>query len=140
MKNFLKSIFCGGAHPRAPDATSGEAADQLDALQVGADAESESEAADSPSNVAAPAQGFTIEEIVADLVVHICTTMPDPRSPEEIDPRIHMYDAGYVTSITAADLLAHIEARYGVDISETKLIGPLQNLEALARHIQSPAS
>ncbi len=140
MKNFLKSIFYRGAHARASDKTSGEAADPLDAPQVGADADSDAEAADSPSKVAVPAQGFTLEEIVADLVVHVCTTMPDPRSPEEIDPRIHMYDAGYVTSITAADLLAHIEARYGVDISETKLIGPLQNLETLARHIQSPSS
>ncbi len=83
---------------------------------------------------------LTVEEILADLVAHVCATMPDPRPAEEIDTRIHMYDAGYVTSISAADLLAHIDARYGLDISETKLIGPLQNLEALARHIDSTPS
>ena len=65
--------------------------------------------------------------------------MPDPRPPEEIDDQIHMYDAGYLTSITAADLLAHVETQYGIDISETKLIGPLQNLAALATHIASNA-
>ena len=66
--------------------------------------------------------------------------MPDPRSPEEIDVDIHLYDAGYLTSITAADLLAHIDARYGVDISETQLVGALQNLTALVRHLDSPDS
>jgi hypothetical protein len=75
------------------------------------------------------------DEVLASLIAHICTTMPDARSPEEIDPHIHMYDAGYVTSITAADLLAHIDAHYQLDISETKLIGPLQNLAALSKFI-----
>jgi acyl carrier protein len=80
---------------------------------------------------------FTRAEILENLVAHICSTMPDPRTPEEIDDQIHMYDAGYLTSITAADLLAHIDTHYGLDISETQLIGPLQNLAALATYIES---
>lgn len=83
------------------------------------------------------ANDFTRNEILEDLVAHICSTMPDPRSPDEIDIRLHMYDAGYLTSITAADLLVHVDARYGIDISETQLIGPLQNLDALARYVES---
>lgn len=132
MIKFLKSIF-GGQTAREVSA------EQSDPTAAGENPRGEN-AAEPTSNSGAPVRAFTHDQIVSDLVAQICTTMPDPRPFEEIDVQIHMYDAGYVTSITAADLLAHIEGRYGVDISETKLIGPLQNLEALASHIESQSS
>lgn len=127
MIKYLKSIFSARAAGRS----------SREAAPAGGGTQSESDTAEPPSNASAPVRGFTHEQIITDLVAQICTTMPDPRPFEEIDTRIHMYDAGYVTSITAADLLAHIDGRYGVDISETKLIGPLQNLEALTSYIES---
>ena len=135
MRNFLKSLFGRGdeAQPSAP--RSNEAASKP-AVDVPVDAP-EAPAAN-PARTFAPAG--SLADILAELVAQVCETMPDPRTPEEIDTELHMYDAGYVTSITAADLLTHIDARYGVDISETKLIGPLQNLSALAKHIQAHTS
>ncbi len=127
MKNFLKSLF-GSA----------------DAADAKSDAPPEAEAPPpttaKPAPAAAPASGsdLSVEAIVDDLVAHILTTMPDPRPASEIDLHVHMFDAGYVTSISAADLLAHIQATYGLDISETKLIGPLQNIQALAAFIKQP--
>ena len=61
-------------------------------------------------------------------------------SVEEIDPHVHIYDAGYVNSITGADLLVHIEDRYDLYIRETDLVGSLSSLDALARHIVSAQS
>jgi len=124
MKKFVMSLF--GRDQNAPE--TGEAASPVKTAPA-------VEPADGPTIT----HDLSIEQIAADLVAHLCTTMPDPRPAEEIDLRVHIYDAGYVTSISAADLLAHIEQRYGLDISETKLIGPLQNLEALARYIHSSA-
>lgn len=132
MIKFLKSIFSA----KAADAS----ADQVEATPAGAVTHGGADTAEASPNASAPVRGFTREQILSDLVAQICATMPDPRPAEEIDTRVHMYDAGYVTSITAADLLAHIDARYGVDISETKLIGPLQNLEALASHIETQST
>ncbi len=124
MKKLLKSLFGGDSK-----------AEQSDVAAPSSRADPAT--SEAPAPTAAP-HDLSIEAITADLVAHVCTTMPDPRPAEEIDARVHMYDAGYVTSISAADLLAHIESRYGLDISETKLIGPLQNLEALAKYIHSP--
>jgi acyl carrier protein len=133
MFKFMKSIFGGKSGGKSGEKSGSDSSavssDQPDAQQPEGNTRSDT-----------PVTGFTREQIVIDLVAQVCTTMPDPRPFEEIDTRIHMYDAGYVTSITAADLLAHIESRYGVDISETKLIGPLQNIEALAGHIESELS
>ncbi|MBW2725050.1 MAG: acyl carrier protein [Deltaproteobacteria bacterium] len=138
MIKFLKSIFSAKAADASADQV--EAAPTPTPTPAGAVAHGEADTAAPSPNASARVRGSTREQILSDLVAQICATMPDPRPAEEIDPRVHMYDAGYVTSITAADLLAHIDARYGVDISETKLIGPLQNLEALVSHIETQST
>jgi acyl carrier protein len=138
MIKFLKSIFSAKAADASADQVEGSTTSTP--TLAGAVTHGEADTAEPSPNASAPARGSTREQILSDLVAQICATMPDPRPAEEIDPRVHMYDAGYVTSITAADLLAHIDARYGVDISETKLIGPLQNLEALVSHIETQST
>ncbi len=130
MKKFLKSLFGGGESADAGERDSGAGPSEGGSASGGA------------REAAAPGASaggeLSVEAIVEDLVGQICSTMPDPRPANEIDHHVHMFDAGYVTSISAADLLAHIQTRYGLDITETKLIGPLQNLEALANYIKSP--
>jgi acyl carrier protein len=126
VKRFFRSLFSGGSGDQPAAPAEGREPDIAQAREPVADR-------------VRPASRFTQDEILKDLVDHICSTMPDPRAPEEIDTQLHMYDAGYLTSITAADLIAHIDARYGLDISETKLVGRLQNLAALASYIESPA-
>ena len=128
MKKFIQSIFKGKA-PSEPG--------------VGPESESARSSQDSTQRSESdgrPGGALEIAAVIADLREFICTTMPDPLSPDEVDPMMHLYDAGYVTSISAADLLAHIESRYGMDVSETQLIGRLHNLDGLARHIVSSES
>jgi acyl carrier protein len=134
MRNFLKSLFGRGDDPSltSQTKTAPQAPVEPVAVAVAAD-----RAAAKPARKIVPAG--TLAEVLAELTTQVCETMPDRREPEEIDVELHMYDAGYVTSITAADLLAYIDERYGLDISETKLIGPLQNLAALAAHIHQHA-
>jgi len=129
MKNFLKSLFGGGGDGEASEAGAAPPAEAAPASPPQENAVSE----------AAAASELPVGAIVDDLVTHIRSTMPDPRPVEEIDLEVHMFDAGYVTSISAADLLAHIQSTYGLDISETRLIGPLQNIRALADYIKNPS-
>lgn len=145
MKKFLKSLFSGsGEEAIGPVGDVGVEAGK-DSRSIEAPPSPEPSFPDTPSseagNVDRRSSPASLEEsdIIAALVSQVCSTMPDPRPAEEIDPEIHMYDAGYVTSISAADLLAFVDEHYGLDISETKLIGPLQNLSALAKHIREHA-
>lgn len=129
MKRFFRSLIYGGSGDQPPDAEPIEKRDAGPAPSP-----------ESGSVRVSPAHNFTLDEILTDLLAHICTTMSDPPTPDEVDLQLHMFDAGYLTSITAADLIAHIDARYGIDISETQLIGPLQNLAALVRYVESGGS
>ena len=79
--------------------------------------------------------GQNRSEVLADLKRCICENSPDSLIEAELDSVAHLYDAGYVTSITAADLLVYIKERYDLVIPPVDLAGRLDNLEALVAHI-----
>jgi acyl carrier protein len=54
---------------------------------------------------------------------------------DEIDPRAHLFDAGYVDSMNSLTLLDFIEERYGVAVPEVELVGGLATLAALADYV-----
>ena len=56
-------------------------------------------------------------------------------TPDEIDARVHLFDAGYVDSMNALTLLDFIEERYGVVVPEVELVGGLSTLSALAGYV-----
>lgn len=68
---------------------------------------------------------------------HVIESSDGTLSPEQVDDREHLYDAGYLDSQSSASLLELIEAEYGVEVSETDLVGRLSSLEALAHHVQA---
>jgi len=53
----------------------------------------------------------------------------------EIDPDRHLFDHGYVDSLSAVMLLAHIEERWGIQIEDVELLESLTTLNALAARI-----
>lgn len=58
---------------------------------------------------------------------------------DQLDVRAHLLDSGYIDSLTATELLAEIERRYGVRLEEMDIVGRLCTLEALAREIETRA-
>ncbi|MEW6270855.1 MAG: acyl carrier protein [Thermodesulfobacteriota bacterium] len=56
---------------------------------------------------------------------------------DEIDPQAPLFDFGYVDSLSSVHLIETIRASYGVDVAEVDLVGRLNTLDALARHIAS---
>ena len=86
------------------------------------------------------AGGRTPDEVLCELGAYVRDSLPEGLDGEKIEPDVNMFDAGYVNSISAAELLAHIQSRYGVNIAESELIGRLDSLGALARHVASSAS
>ena len=47
----------------------------------------------------------------------------------------HLFDYGYVDSLSAVMFLSHIEEAYGVHIEDLDLIEKYTTLDAIARHV-----
>jgi acyl carrier protein len=52
-----------------------------------------------------------------------------------IDAKGHLFDYGYVDSLSAVMFLAHIEEKYGVHIEDMDLVEKYTTLEAVAQHV-----
>jgi acyl carrier protein len=72
-------------------------------------------------------------EISARLCKFLAEHSDGQLATNDIDPDEHLYDAGYVDSQSSVALLAFIEERWGVEISEVDLVGRLASVSALAR-------
>jgi len=88
----------------------------------------------------APAAGGSAEAILANLRAFVVKLSEGRVTAEAIDPKGHIFDYGYVDSFKSAELLAFIHKQYGVEIPEVHLVGRLNTLDALARHIQGQAA
>ena len=56
---------------------------------------------------------------------------------EEIDARCHLFDYGYVDSLSAVQFLALLEEDYGVRIEDAELLDQLSTLDAIAVRIRT---
>jgi acyl carrier protein len=56
-------------------------------------------------------------------------------TPDTIDPRASLFDFGYLDSLTAVTMIAHIESEYGVSVSEIDLVEELDHLQALVDRV-----
>lgn len=86
---------------------------------------------------AAPPSGTVgdAREVLADLEATVIRLSESKLAPGDLDPNGHMFDFGYVDSLSAVNLLGHIEERYGVSVPDVELVGRLSSLQALADHI-----
>jgi acyl carrier protein len=75
------------------------------------------------------------EALVAELRGYLAGISEGKLRAEEIDPAGHLFDAGYVDSLTAVMLVAHLEEAYGVRIEDMDLVERLTTLDALASHV-----
>jgi acyl carrier protein len=127
MKKLLRSLFsnsgASGEEPSTQDAATSTPREAVPRAGEGGAAE-----------------GRTPDEVLSELQVFVRESLPDGLDGEEIEAGVNIFDAGYVNSISGAELLAHIQSRYGVNIAESELIGRLDSLGALARHVASGSS
>jgi acyl carrier protein len=78
---------------------------------------------------------LSIQELVDGLRRTLIEIADGKLRPEDVSADAHMFDFGYVDSLSAVTFLAHIEERYGVRIEDIDLVERLSTLEALAAHI-----
>ncbi len=78
--------------------------------------------------------------LVAELRSHLADASDGKLSADSIDPSAHLFDFGYVDSLTAVLLTAHLEERYGVRLEEMDLLERFTTLEQLAAHVHASRS
>jgi acyl carrier protein len=76
-----------------------------------------------------------VDEIVAGLAQQLAELSEGKLAAGTIDARGHLFDYGYVDSLSAVMFLAHIEEKYGVHIEDMDLVEKYTTLDAIARHI-----
>ena len=119
MKNWIRSLFRDGSSPPEKG--------------------KEDQPTDDGNSFVRASPGATaplvFEGVLDDLVQWVCTNSSQGMTREDVDPDVHLYDAGYVDSMRGAELLVHIEERYRVFIPETGLVGELSQLRSLVEYI-----
>ena len=76
-----------------------------------------------------------VDEIVAGLAQQLAELSEGKVAASGIDAKGHLFDYGYVDSLSAVMFLAHIEEKYGVHIEDMDLVEKYTTLEAIARHV-----
>lgn len=79
----------------------------------------------------------TVEEIEQDLVALLVQHGEGRLTAADIALDQHLYDCGYVDSLSAGPFLAAILAKFGVTLRESQLVGRFDHVKALALHLHS---
>jgi acyl carrier protein len=74
-------------------------------------------------------------QVVADLRAYLAGISDGKLTAADIDPAGHLFDCGYVDSLSAVMFTAHLEEHYGIRIDEVELLEQLSNLDAVAGHL-----
>jgi acyl carrier protein len=84
-----------------------------------------------PGNEASRSEGSR-SEIEASLRRFFAERSGGALSADAIDPSVHLFNSGYLDSMSSLSLLDFIDERYGVTVPELDLVGPLCTLAGLA--------
>jgi len=76
-----------------------------------------------------------VQEIVNGLRKQLAELSEGKLAAAAIEPTGHIFDYGYVDSLSAVMFLAHIEEQYGVHIEDMDLVEKYTTLDAIARHV-----
>jgi acyl carrier protein len=76
-----------------------------------------------------------VDEIVAGLTQQLAELSDGKLAASTIDAKGHLFDFGYVDSLSAVQFLAHIEEKYGVAIEDMELVEKYTTIDAIARHV-----
>lgn len=76
-----------------------------------------------------------VPEIVASLKQQLAELSEGKLAASAIEASGHLFDYGYIDSLSAVMFLAHIEERYGVLIEDIELLEKYTTLDAIARHV-----
>lgn len=89
-----------------------------------------------PNLRAVPAGDPSHDALVEELRQRLVTLAEGKLRAEEIEARGHLFDYGYVDSLSAVTFLAVLEQEYGTRIEDVELLDQLSTLDAIAERIR----
>lgn len=79
---------------------------------------------------------YTLEDIVNQLETHIRERFNIEPDDDEFNADVHLFDYGYIDSMGATALIAHIEQTYGFEVTNQDLmLYPLNTINEIAAYI-----
>ncbi|CAG7656061.1 acyl carrier protein [Paenibacillus allorhizosphaerae] len=79
-----------------------------------------------------------MQELLEELEAHIKNRYEIEEDDDEFTPDVHLFDYGYVDSIGATALIAHIEKTYGIQVTNQDLmLYPLNTVREIAQFIHN---
>lgn len=112
-------------------------ADRVKKSLLGAVEEDEA-AVEAPAAVAAVPDAVAAPADLVDALRHQLVKISEGKvGYESIDPSGHIFDYGYVDSLSAVMFLAHIEHHYGVQISDVEIVEQYNTLDTIAARIHA---
>lgn len=76
-----------------------------------------------------------LDQIAAELRSQLAELSEGKLAADAIDETGHLFDYGYVDSLSAVTFLAQIEERYGVRVDDVELVERLHTVRAIARYV-----
>ena len=79
-----------------------------------------------------------MQELLEELEAHIKNRYEIEEDDDEFTPDVHLFDYGYIDSIGATALIAHIEKTYGIQVTNQDLmLYPLNTVREIAQFIHN---
>jgi len=75
------------------------------------------------------------ETLLAELTAILIELADGQLDGVEIDPSGHIFEFGYVDSLSAVMFLSHVAEHYGVEIDDMELIERFHSLDLLVAHL-----
>ncbi|UUZ82668.1 acyl carrier protein [Paenibacillus sp. P26] len=79
-----------------------------------------------------------MQDLLEELEAHIRNRYEIDEDDDEFTPDVHLFDYGYIDSIGATALIAHIEKTYGTPVTNQDLmLYPMNTIREIAQFIQT---
>lgn len=79
-----------------------------------------------------------MQDLLEALEAHIRARYEIEADDDEFTPDVHLFDYGYIDSIGATALIAHIEKTYGIQVTNQDLmLYPLNTVREIAQFIDT---
>jgi acyl carrier protein len=81
---------------------------------------------------------LTLQDIIDQLTAHIRERYEIDPDDDDFGTNVHLFDYGFIDSMGATALIAHIEQTYGIQVTNQDLmLYPLNTIEEIATFIQT---
>ena len=88
---------------------------------------------------AAPSSGASTDDLMTYLRNRIVALADGKLQLDEVDPTAHLFDSGYLDSLSAVTFMLELERDYGMRIDDVEMLSQWSSLEAIVERLRTAA-